>query len=127
MNPEMNPEMKKLLRWFDDLAKALAAHDKVPASLQEAHRKFKKKNQNARTSLAEYYIGETDSIVIWLARPKASREAVLKELREQVTSWADDDEDSQEDAETLLAVVTLLERIDQAFDREDNHGDQDDG
>ena len=53
----------------------------------------------------------------WLKRPRASRHAVLKELRSQAAAWADPDNDaSQKDADTLLAAVELLERIDKELD-----------
>lgn len=53
----------------------------------------------------------------WLARPKESREAILKELRAQAKEWASGGDDwSQEDADTLLAAVELLDRIDKDLD-----------
>lgn len=53
----------------------------------------------------------------WLARPKESRQAVLDELRDMVKEWASGGDDwSQEDADTLLAAVELLDRIDKDLD-----------
>jgi hypothetical protein len=53
----------------------------------------------------------------WLARPKESRQAVLDELRDMAKEWKDGgDENTQEDADTLLVLVALVTQIDKDLD-----------
>lgn len=57
------------------------------------------------------------SISGWLARPRASRESVLKELREIAKVWAEDAEDEAlEDAQTLLALVEMMTQLNHDLD-----------
>jgi len=57
----------------------------------------------------------------WLAQPKVSRESVLTELRDMAKEWKDGgDENTQEDATTLLAAVEVLAKIDEDLDSSPN-------
>lgn len=65
-----------------------------------------------------------DVIKAWSGKPKSSRDAIVKELRDTATAWASNaegDEESEEDASTLNAAVDLLEALGDGSDEETSH------
>ena len=66
----MGPDIEKLLRWFDKktgkklddeaLMTGVSECSTVPPSMQEAHRKFKRKSRASRASLVCTYLAGTE-------------------------------------------------------------------